>query len=96
MDDAGEKHAQQNGAGGPVTGGDERSAAVETLNAHIETTRSDSGLHLEHVAARVRLGSLEHKLGRLSEAKRLLTEAIAIGERHLGAEHASLGAALNE
>jgi TonB family protein len=50
----------------------------------------------EHVAAFVRFGSLEQKLGRFSEAERLLTEAVTIGERHLGAEHPSLAAPLNE
>ena len=96
MDNADGKRAQRIDARRPVTGGDERSAAVEALNAHIETTRSDSGLHQDHVAALIRLGNLELKLGRLPEAERLLTEAIAVGDRHLGAEHASLGAALNE
>ena len=50
----------------------------------------------EHVAAFVRFGSLEQKLGRFSEAERLLTEAVTVGERHLGAEHPSLAAPLNE
>jgi TonB family protein len=50
----------------------------------------------EHVAAFVRFGSLELKLGRLAEAERLLTEAVSVGERHLGAEHPSLSAPLNE
>ncbi|MEO8562252.1 MAG: TonB family protein [bacterium] len=45
--------------------------------------------HLE--AARLAAGR-----GNRSEAERLFTEAIAIGERHLGAEHPSLCVALNE
>ena len=70
--------------------------AGETLNADIEATRSDPTLQREHVAALVRLGTLEQKLGRYSEADRLISEAIVIVDRHPGAEHPTLGPALNE
>ena len=50
----------------------------------------------EHVAAFMRFGALELKLGRTAEAERLLTEAVTVGGRHLGPEHPSLAAPLNE
>ena len=64
--------------------------------ADIGTTRSDPTLHQEHVAAFMRFGALEQKLGRPVEAERLLMEAIVVGQRHLGADHPSLAAPLNE
>jgi TonB family protein len=96
MNDAGEHYAQQIEAARLAADRGDRLAAVEALSAAIETTRTNPGLHREHAAALIRLGTLKQELGRPSEAEQLLIEAIAVGERHLGAEHPSLGVALNE
>ena len=96
MDDASEKYAQQIETARLAAGRGDRSAAVAALTAAIETTRLVPAMHREHAAALVRLGILEQELGRPAEAEQLLTEAIAIGERNLGTDHPSLGAALNE
>jgi TonB family protein len=62
----------------------------------IETTSDDLHLHTERAETLTRLGILEHKAGRIAEAERLFTDAIEVGDRHLGANHPSLGVALNE
>jgi TonB family protein len=54
------------------------------------------GLHKEHVAALVRLATVEQERGRSAEAERLLAEAIGIAEQHLGTDDASLGVALSQ
>jgi len=61
-----------------------------------ETAHGDEQLHRERAAALFRLGVLEQKAGRAAEAERLFTEAVDVGETHLGADHPSIGEALNE
>jgi len=96
MNDASETYARQIEAARVAVGRGDRSTAVEVLKAAIETTRDTPALHREHAAALVRLATIEQELGRPAEAERLLTEAVAIGERNLGADHPSLKVALNE
>ncbi|HTK50004.1 MAG TPA: TonB family protein [Gemmatimonadaceae bacterium] len=54
------------------------------------------GLHREHVAALIRLATVEQERGRSAEAERLLAEAIGVAEEHLGADDPSLGVALSQ
>jgi TonB family protein len=96
MNDASERYARQMEAARVAVGRGDRAAAVEVLKAAVATTRGNPALHKEHTAALVRLGALEQELGRPAEAERVLTEAVAVGERNLGADHPSLGPALNE
>ena len=96
MNDASERYARQVEIARLAIGRGDRSAAVEALKAAVGTTRGDPALHREHAAALVRLGTLAQELGRPADAERLFMEAIAVGERNLGAEHSSLGVALNE
>ena len=96
MNDASETYARQIEAARVAVSRGDRSTAVETLRAAIETTRGTPELHREHAAALVRLAVLEQELGQPAEAERNLTEAVAIGERNLGADHPSLKVALNE
>ena len=54
------------------------------------------GLHKEHVAALIRLATVEQERGQSAEAERLLAEAIGIAEKHLDADDPSLGVALSQ
>jgi len=96
MNDASEKYARQIEAARVAVSRGDRSAAVEALRAAIEAARGTPALHKEHAAGLVRLATIEQELGRPAEAELLLTEAVAIGERNLGADHPSLKVALNE
>ena len=96
MNDASERYARQIEIARRAVGQGDRPAAVEALKAAIGTTRGDPALHREHATALVRLGALEQELGRPADAERLFTEAIAVGERNLGADHPALAVALNE
>jgi TonB family protein len=96
MNDASERYARQIEIARHAVGQGDRRAAVEALKAAIGTTRGDPALHREHATALVRLGALEQELGRPADAERLFMEAIAVGERNLGADHPALAVALNE
>jgi TonB family protein len=74
----------------------DRPAAAESFRSAIDVARREPGLQRELAPALVDLGKLEQELGRPAEAERLLNEALEIGEREFGAEHPSLGVALNE
>ena len=96
MNDASERYARQIEIAQQAAGRGDRKATAEALKAAISTTRGHPALHHEHAAALVRLASLAQEIGRPADAERLLTEAIAVGERHVGANDPSLGVALNE
>ena len=96
MNDASERYARQIEIARLAAGRGDRKAAAEALKAAVGTTRGHPALHREHADALVRLAALAQEIGRPADAERLLAEAIAVGERNLGADHPALGVALNE
>ncbi|MDB4891382.1 MAG: Tfp pilus assembly protein PilF [Gemmatimonadetes bacterium] len=96
MSDLVELHARQIDAATEALGRNDRPAAVIALSAAIETTRSNPALHRQHVDGLIRLARIKQELAQPAQAERLLTEALATGERHLGASHPELAVVLNE
>lgn len=96
MSDLVEVHARQIEAATLALGRNDRPAAVIALSDAIETTRSSRALHRQHVDTLIRLARIKQELAQPAQAERLLTEALATGERHLGASHAELVVVLNE
>ena len=74
----------------------DRPAAAESFRAATDVARGEPELQRELTAALVHLGKVEQELGRPAEAERLFNEALEIGEQLFGADHPSLGVALNE
>ncbi len=96
MVDVGGLYERQIEAASLALGRGDRPAAVEALSAAIDTTRGDPALHRQHVDALIRLASLKQELTQPGQAERLLAQALAVGERHLGANSAELVVPLNE
>ena len=96
MTDAHEKYEQELESARLATERGDRAAAEEALSAAIETTRADPEMHREHADVLIRLGTLKQELGQPAQAEHLLSEALAVGERHVGTDQTAVVVALNE
>ena len=96
MADAHEKYEQELESARLATGRGDRAAAEEALSAAIETTRAEPEMHREHADVLIRLGTLKQELGQPAQAEHLLTEALAVGERHVATDQTAVVVALNE
>jgi TonB family protein len=96
MSDVRETYAQRIEEARLALGRSDRPAAAESLRAAVDVGRGEPSLERELASALVHLGKLEQELGRPADAERLLDESLVLGERLFGADHPSLGAALNE